>query len=324
MARKKQNSSISLPHGRRRVLSPGFFTDSALLALSPLHRIFFEGLWCYADREGRLLDRPIDLKIRILPMDTFDPGAGLDDLHRAGVLFRYRSGPLAIIALKPRAWKEVQHPHPEEPESGLPAPPPEAFDLGGAPPTPDLADRQAAFQNSFPIPGIKLEPPFPTSGMSLEPHVSGIPQPGSSGSSGSSGSAGPSGSTGSTKDVGAEAPAKKPRATSLQEDVHRLFHDTREFELRPRGLFSPDESLKPALINTLWKPLVEAAKASPRPMEVLDTVLDDYFALDWPEDKTPPYPEQVFLSRKVWEPLMANAIDLWTDKPKEPEEEPVQ
>jgi hypothetical protein len=118
--RKKQNSSISLPHGRKRTISPGFFTDSALLGLSPLHRIFFEGLFCWMDRAGRVLYRPIDLKVRILPMDAFDPVQGLADLEAAGLIRIHEANGLKVISVKPRPWREVQRLHPDEPESALP------------------------------------------------------------------------------------------------------------------------------------------------------------------------------------------------------------
>ena len=39
---------------RQRILHPGYFKDAKLLALPPLHRILFAGLWCCADREGKL------------------------------------------------------------------------------------------------------------------------------------------------------------------------------------------------------------------------------------------------------------------------------
>ena len=121
--RKKQNSSISLPHGRKRTISPGYFTDAALLALSPLHRIFFAGLFCWMDRAGRVLYRPIDLKVRILPMDPFDPVQGLADLEAAGLIRIHEARGLKIISVKPRPWREVQRLHPDEPESALPTHP---------------------------------------------------------------------------------------------------------------------------------------------------------------------------------------------------------
>ncbi len=55
---------------RTRQISPKFFKHEDLCALSPLHRLLFEGMWCEADREGRLEDRPRRLKAEILPFDN--------------------------------------------------------------------------------------------------------------------------------------------------------------------------------------------------------------------------------------------------------------
>ena len=161
--RKKQNSSISLPHGRKRTISPGFFTDAALLGLPPLHRLFFEGLFCWMDREGRVLYRPIDLKVRILPMDPFDPVQGLADLEAAGLIRIHETRGLKVISVKPRPWREVQRLHPDEPESALPPHPEDS-------PEPDpVSDDENDAPDPIPVHGN--EPGAPISG------------PGSSGSS---------------------------------------------------------------------------------------------------------------------------------------------
>ena len=40
--------------------------------IHPLGRILFQGLWCMADREGRLEDRPLRIKVEVLPYDKCD------------------------------------------------------------------------------------------------------------------------------------------------------------------------------------------------------------------------------------------------------------
>ena len=47
---------------RARNIKPGFFRDEQLMQVPPLGRILFAGLWCLADREGRLPDRPAQIK----------------------------------------------------------------------------------------------------------------------------------------------------------------------------------------------------------------------------------------------------------------------
>jgi hypothetical protein len=55
---------------RIRTIKPEFFTSESVLSVSPLARLFFIGLWCEADREGRLKWKPKTLKFRYLPSDS--------------------------------------------------------------------------------------------------------------------------------------------------------------------------------------------------------------------------------------------------------------
>jgi uncharacterized phage protein (TIGR02220 family) len=54
---------------RIRTVKPGFFWDEDLAKYPPLCRIFLEGLWCAADKMGRLEDRPMMLHRLILPYE---------------------------------------------------------------------------------------------------------------------------------------------------------------------------------------------------------------------------------------------------------------
>lgn len=109
---------------RIRSLKPSFFTDSELAGWPPLHRLAFQGLWVHADREGRLEDKPRELKVKILPFDECDLEAVLTDLARPrefgpGFIVRYRVGGKRYIAVT--GWKH-QKPHPKEPKSDIPGP----------------------------------------------------------------------------------------------------------------------------------------------------------------------------------------------------------
>lgn len=53
-------------------MKPDFFKDEDLATLPFEARLLFEGLWCYADRQGRLEDRPKYLKAEIFPYDNID------------------------------------------------------------------------------------------------------------------------------------------------------------------------------------------------------------------------------------------------------------
>jgi hypothetical protein len=65
---------------RIRTIKPSFFKDDRLAACSPLARILFAGLWCMADRNGCLVDRPQIIKVEALPHDVCDIVALLDEL----------------------------------------------------------------------------------------------------------------------------------------------------------------------------------------------------------------------------------------------------
>ncbi len=104
---------------RLRTLKPSFFTNEVLGELPPLTRLLFQGLWCHADRLGRLEDRPKMLKAVILPYDACDPDAMLQVLHDHGFIIRYRAEGRRLITIP--KFRDHQKPHPKEPELGLPA-----------------------------------------------------------------------------------------------------------------------------------------------------------------------------------------------------------
>lgn len=105
---------------RVRDLNPGFFLDDELADLTPLHRLLFAGLWCIADREGRLADRPRKIKPQVLPYDDCDVDEMLTDLHDSGFIFRYGATGRPAIAIP--AWSRYQRPHYKEADSILEPP----------------------------------------------------------------------------------------------------------------------------------------------------------------------------------------------------------
>lgn len=105
---------------RRRSLHPNFFHDEVLVTLPPLYRLLFEGLWCLADREGRLEDRPVRIKMQVLPMDEVDVDDVLDVLARHGMVRRYTvAGVRYLLVVN---FRRFQHPHPSEAASVFPGP----------------------------------------------------------------------------------------------------------------------------------------------------------------------------------------------------------
>ena len=107
---------------RARLLKPGFFTNERLAKLPVRARLLFAGLWCLADREGRLEYRPQRIRAAIFP---YEPRVKIDALIRALELEefvkRYTVAHTPCLAL-PR-FVQHQSPHPREPESKLPAEP---------------------------------------------------------------------------------------------------------------------------------------------------------------------------------------------------------
>ena len=106
---------------RARNIKPGFFRDEQLMQVPPLGRILFAGLWCLADREGRLPDRPAQIKWDILPADDCDINALLDELSARGFIRRYIVDGTKYIEVT--RFLAHQNPHHKEKASIIPPPP---------------------------------------------------------------------------------------------------------------------------------------------------------------------------------------------------------
>lgn len=105
---------------RSRNIKPGFFKNETLAECSPLARLLFAGLWCLADRAGRLEDRPKRIRAEVLPYDDGSVDGMLDELQLAGFILRYRTGEHGFIQVQ--NFAKHQNPHCREPESTIPAP----------------------------------------------------------------------------------------------------------------------------------------------------------------------------------------------------------
>ena len=107
---------------RARNIKPGFFDDENLAGLGPYAQLLFAGLWCLADRDGKLEDRPARIKAHIFPY--YDPKPNvitlLDKLGHCHFIQRYRVGDGKYI--KVLKFKDHQHPHPHEAASKIPDP----------------------------------------------------------------------------------------------------------------------------------------------------------------------------------------------------------
>ena len=103
---------------RSRNLKPSFFLDDELAELNPLTRILFCGLWCVADRVGRLRDRPKRIKAEVLPYDDYDVDSALSALVNSGHILRYAVDNVAYIQIV--NFEKHQRPHIKETASTIP------------------------------------------------------------------------------------------------------------------------------------------------------------------------------------------------------------
>jgi len=110
---------------RARNLKPSFFMNEELAACGFDCMILFAGLWCHADREGRLEDRPARIKAHIFPYHDVPTPKLLDKLVAKGFITRYSvTGNNYIQIIN---FTKHQNPHVKEQASTIPAP-----DLSGA------------------------------------------------------------------------------------------------------------------------------------------------------------------------------------------------
>ena len=115
---------------RSRIIKPEFFQNEELVALPPITRLLFIGLWQLADRDGRLEDRPGKIKLAVLPADDCDVDDMLRQLAEKQLIVRYEVAGTRYLAIP--KFLAHQCPHISEKSKGIPPPyPPSAV------PTPD-------------------------------------------------------------------------------------------------------------------------------------------------------------------------------------------
>lgn len=108
---------------RARNIKPGFFDNEILGELPALTRLLFIGLWCLADREGRLQDRPKRIKKELLGYDDVtadDVDTMLQQLNDNGFIQRYEIAGERYIQVT--NFLKHQNPHCKEQASVIPAP----------------------------------------------------------------------------------------------------------------------------------------------------------------------------------------------------------
>jgi uncharacterized phage protein (TIGR02220 family) len=116
---------------RIRTIKPEFFVDEDIGSLPPLTRLIFEGLWCHADKAGRLEYRPEYLKVQIIPYDTTeDIRLHIDVLStpkkRTGIPFVLKYEVDGITYLQVVNWSRHQYVHKTNESESTNPPPPES------------------------------------------------------------------------------------------------------------------------------------------------------------------------------------------------------
>lgn len=113
---------------RIRYLKPSFFKDEDLCYLTVKERLCYAGLWCFADREGRLEYRPKYLKAEIMPYDECDMAQVLDRLAFPNIPERPNKCFITIYEINSRKYIQIneflshQKPHSTESKSTIPHP----------------------------------------------------------------------------------------------------------------------------------------------------------------------------------------------------------
>lgn len=103
---------------RARNIKPGFFVNEQLAECCFAARILFEGLWCLADREGRLEDKPKKIKALVFPYDDINADELLQELHTHGLIVRYEVDGAKYIDIP--KFRVHQRPHQNETASIIP------------------------------------------------------------------------------------------------------------------------------------------------------------------------------------------------------------
>lgn len=106
---------------RSRNLKPSIFKNEHLAVDDPIYTVIFEGLWCIADREGRLEDKPAKIHMEINPGRAFETTErSLAWLAEKEFITRYSIGSARYIQVI--KFSEHQNPHQKEPVSRIPKP----------------------------------------------------------------------------------------------------------------------------------------------------------------------------------------------------------
>jgi hypothetical protein len=105
---------------RARNIKPGIFSNEILGQADPIYTLLFEGLWCLADKAGRLEDRPLRIRAELFPYrEGLNVNGYLTELEQWGFIRRYEAGGAKLIQVL--NFTKHQSPHHTERQSQLPS-----------------------------------------------------------------------------------------------------------------------------------------------------------------------------------------------------------
>jgi len=107
---------------RARNIKPGFFKNEYLAEISHSARLLWIGLWCFADRKGRLEFRPKKIRAELFPYEKIEIQPLIDELARSPERFitLYEIGNIQYLQIN--NFEKHQNPHCREKASTIPAP----------------------------------------------------------------------------------------------------------------------------------------------------------------------------------------------------------
>jgi hypothetical protein len=104
---------------RARNLKPGFFKNEFLSECPFEARLLFAGLWCLADRAGRLEYRPKRIKAELFPFDEVNCAALVQVLCKYGLVRSYSVQGVEYLDIP--TFSRHQNPHMNERQSVIPS-----------------------------------------------------------------------------------------------------------------------------------------------------------------------------------------------------------
>jgi hypothetical protein len=105
---------------RSRNIKPGLWLNEDLAECSMAARYLFPGLWCLADKDGRIEYRPQRIKAQIFPYDKICISSLVGELHGKKFISVYEYEGELFIQIN--NFLKHQNPHPKEKRLGYPEP----------------------------------------------------------------------------------------------------------------------------------------------------------------------------------------------------------